>query len=110
MKVQDMYRQTLAASWAAQTGELRADEVIENIFGGGSGWGKEGGRSGRRTRRSGRGDEGGEEESNGEGDGRTLRGAGEGKDGALSTSRRHSRVGSVGSVGSVGERRIVSPC
>lgn len=106
MQVQDMYRQTLAASWAAQRGELRADEVIEDIFGGGSGWGKGGGRGGRRTR-SGRGDEGGEEESDGEGDGRTLRGAGEGKDSVVPSSRRHSRVGSVGSVG---ERRIVSTC
>jgi len=34
-----MYRQTLAASWAAQPGELRADECIENIFAGGDGWG-----------------------------------------------------------------------
>lgn len=101
MKVQDMYRQTLAASWAAQTGELRADEVIEDIFGGGGGWGGEGG--GRRRRRRGRGDEGGEEESEGEGDRRTLRGTGEGKDGVVS-SRRHSRVESVG------ERRIVSTC
>lgn len=99
MKVQDMYRQTLAASWAAQTGELRADEVIEDIFGGGDGWGV----GGRRRRRRGRRDEGGEEESEGEGDRRTLRGAGEGKDGVVS-SRRHSRVGSGG------ERRIVSTC
>lgn len=97
MKVQDMYRQTLAASWAAQTGELRADEVIEDIFGGGGGWG-----GGGRRRRGGRGDEGGEEESEGEGDRRTLRGVGEGKDGVVS-SRRHSRVGSGG-------RRIVSTC
>lgn len=105
MKVQDMYRQTLAASWAAQTGELRADEVIEDIFGGGGGWGggEGGGGRRRRRRRSDRGDEGGEEESEGEGDRRTLRGAGEGKDGVVS-SRRHSRVGSGG------ERRIVSTC
>lgn len=107
MKVQDMYRQTLAASWAAQTGELRADEVIEDIFGGGSGWGKGGGRVGKSTRTSGREDGGGEGESDGEGDGRTLRGAGEGKDGVVSSSRGHSRVGSVGSVG---ERRTVSTC
>lgn len=99
MKVQDMYRQTLAASWAAQTGELRADEVIEDIFGGGGGWG---GGSRRRSRR-GREDEGGDEESEGEGDRRTLRGVGEGKDGIVS-SRRHSRVGSGGA------RRIVSTC
>jgi hypothetical protein len=33
-----MYRRTLAASWAAQAGELPADECIENIFAGGNGW------------------------------------------------------------------------
>ena len=41
-ELQDMYRRTLAASWAAQVGELPADECIENIFAGGDGWGKEG--------------------------------------------------------------------
>ncbi|KAI9796948.1 MAG: hypothetical protein M1833_005894 [Piccolia ochrophora] len=35
---QDMYRRTLAASWAAQAGELPADECIEDLFAGGSGW------------------------------------------------------------------------
>lgn len=38
-ELQDMYRQTLAASWAAQPGELKADECVENIFAGGDGWG-----------------------------------------------------------------------
>lgn len=38
-KLQDMYRQTLAASWAAQTGELPADQCIEELFAGGDGWG-----------------------------------------------------------------------
>lgn len=38
-KLQDMYRQTLAASWAAQTGELSADKCVEEIFAGGDGWG-----------------------------------------------------------------------
>ena len=33
-----MYRRTLSASWAAQAGELPADECIEDIFAGGSGW------------------------------------------------------------------------
>lgn len=84
-----MYRQTLAASWVAQTGELRADEVIEDIFGGGSGWGW-----GARTSGGG--------ESDGEGDRRTLRRGGEGKEGGEGSSMRHSRVGSRG------ERRIVS--
>ena len=39
-ELQDMYRRTLAASWAAQPGELPADQCIENIFAGGDGWGK----------------------------------------------------------------------
>ena len=38
-KLQDMYRRTLAASWAAQNGELPADQCIEDIFAGGDGWG-----------------------------------------------------------------------
>ncbi len=37
-KLQDMYRRNLAASWAAQAGELPADECIEDIFAGGDGW------------------------------------------------------------------------
>ncbi|PSK34071.1 hypothetical protein B9Z65_8397 [Elsinoe australis] len=39
-ELQDMYRRTLAASWAAQPGEPRADECIEDIFAGGDGWGQ----------------------------------------------------------------------
>lgn len=39
-KLQDIYRRTLAASWAAQDGELPADQCIEDIFAGGDGWGK----------------------------------------------------------------------
>lgn len=39
-ELQDMYRRTLAASWAAQAGELPADECIEDIFAGGDGWAK----------------------------------------------------------------------
>ncbi|KAF2455836.1 N-terminal C2 in EEIG1 and EHBP1 proteins-domain-containing protein [Lineolata rhizophorae] len=38
-ELQDMYRRTLTASWAAQPGELKADECIEDIFAGGDGWG-----------------------------------------------------------------------
>lgn len=38
-ELQDVYRRTLAASWAAQPGELRADDCIEDIFAGGDGWG-----------------------------------------------------------------------
>ena len=41
-EMQDMYRRTLAAFWASQPGELRADECIEDIFSGGDGWGKNG--------------------------------------------------------------------
>ncbi|KAI9894896.1 MAG: hypothetical protein M1814_000116 [Vezdaea aestivalis] len=37
-EAQDMYRRTLTASWAAQFGELPADECIESIFSGGTGW------------------------------------------------------------------------
>ena len=33
-----MYRRALAASWAAQSGELPADQCIEDIFSGGDGW------------------------------------------------------------------------
>ena len=33
-----MYRLSLAAYWAAQPGELRPDECIEDIFAGGDGW------------------------------------------------------------------------
>ncbi|CAG8962486.1 hypothetical protein HYFRA_00014221, partial [Hymenoscyphus fraxineus] len=40
-ELQDMYRLALAASWAAQANELSADECIEDIFNGGTGW-KEG--------------------------------------------------------------------
>ncbi|KAI0393410.1 hypothetical protein F5Y17DRAFT_311756 [Xylariaceae sp. FL0594] len=48
-EAQDMYRRALAASWDCQPGELHADECIEDIFAGGSGWrdgtGKKPGRS-----------------------------------------------------------------
>lgn len=37
-ELQDMYRRSLAASFAAQAGELPADECIESIFAGGDGW------------------------------------------------------------------------
>lgn len=41
-EMQDMYRRTLAAYWASQPGELKADDAIEDIFAGGDGWGKGG--------------------------------------------------------------------
>lgn len=37
-ELQDMYRRTLSASFAAQAGELPADECIESLFAGGDGW------------------------------------------------------------------------
>lgn len=37
-ELHDMYRRTLAASWACQPGELPADECIEDIFQGGDGF------------------------------------------------------------------------
>ncbi|KAK5135451.1 hypothetical protein LTR08_005239 [Meristemomyces frigidus] len=41
-EMQDMYRRTLAAHWAALPGVLKADECVEDIFSGGDGWGKDG--------------------------------------------------------------------
>lgn len=41
-KTQDMYRQNLAATWAAQAGELPPDQCIEDIFAGGDGWADKG--------------------------------------------------------------------
>ena len=38
-ELQDIYRQSLAASWASQIHELPADKCIEDIFAGGDGWG-----------------------------------------------------------------------
>ena len=37
-ELQDMYRRSLAASWACQPGEMAADECVEDIFGGGDGF------------------------------------------------------------------------
>ena len=37
-ELQDMYRRALAASWAANAGELPADQCVEDIFNGGDGW------------------------------------------------------------------------
>ena len=49
-ELQDMYRRTLAASWAASPGQPRADDCIEDIFSGGDGWG--GSRSNNGTSRA----------------------------------------------------------
>ncbi|KAH9889187.1 N-terminal C2 in EEIG1 and EHBP1 proteins-domain-containing protein [Xylariomycetidae sp. FL2044] len=42
-ELQDMYRRSLAASWACQPGEVPADECIEDIFSGGDGWSEKNG-------------------------------------------------------------------
>lgn len=36
-EAQDIYRRTLAATWACQSGELAPDKLIENLFAGGDG-------------------------------------------------------------------------
>jgi hypothetical protein len=41
-ELQDMYRRALAASWAATSGELPADQCVEDIFNGGDGFGDRG--------------------------------------------------------------------
>ncbi|KAK4693695.1 hypothetical protein P7C71_g3752, partial [Lecanoromycetidae sp. Uapishka_2] len=69
-KLQDMYRRTLAASWAAQAGELPADKCIENIFAGGDGWGEDANESPKPSPRVG----GGSTEDDSESETRTLRG------------------------------------
>ena len=70
-KLQDMYRRTLAASWAAQAGELPADKCIEDIFAGGDGWGGvEGASKAPGSRAAG----GSTEEDESDADNRTLRG------------------------------------
>ena len=40
-EMQDMYRRNMAAFWAAQPGELPADQCVEDIFAGGDGWARE---------------------------------------------------------------------
>lgn len=69
-KLQDMYRRTLAASWAAQAGELPADKCIEDIFAGGDGWGGNQGASGVPSPRIG----GSTEDDESDSDHRTVRG------------------------------------
>lgn len=36
--LQDMYRRALATSWTCREGELPPDQLIEDLFAGGSGW------------------------------------------------------------------------
>lgn len=96
-KLQDMYRQTLAASWAAQTGELPADKCIEELFAGGDGWG------GNMTSDAVRGTHRAKNSTDGnesDGDGRTVRGHGRRSSGYEHrnlTPVRHRRIGSTGS-------------
>jgi len=80
-KLQDMYRRTLAASWAAQAGELPADQCIEDIFAGGDGWAKHEGASTAPSPRMG----GSTEDDESEGDHRTLRGHKRNKSGSHDT-------------------------
>ena len=49
-EMQDMYRRTLAAFWASQPGELKADDAVEDIFKGGDGWGTSAGVRGEHIR------------------------------------------------------------
>ena len=67
-RLQDLYRRNLAASWAAQAGELPADKCIEDIFAGGDGWGEIGYQAAldQRQRR-------GSSEEDSDGDRRTVR-------------------------------------
>lgn len=71
-KLQDMYRRTLAASWAAQAGELPADQCIEDIYAGGDGWAKHDGVSTAPAHCLKVG--GGTEEDESDGENRTMRG------------------------------------
>ncbi|RVX70137.1 hypothetical protein B0A52_06309 [Exophiala mesophila] len=41
-EAQDIYRRTLAATWACQVGELAPDQLIEDLFAGGDGCGEPG--------------------------------------------------------------------
>ncbi|KAL9632016.1 MAG: hypothetical protein Q9164_005569 [Protoblastenia rupestris] len=67
-KLQDMYRRNLAASWAAQAGDLPADQCIEDIFAGGDGWGNQGAGPPQTPRTT-----NGSTEDDSDGDKRTLR-------------------------------------
>ena len=69
-KLQDMYRRTLVANWAAQAGELPADKCIEDIFAGGDGWGEGAHESPKSSPKIGTGSTGSESD----GETRTLRG------------------------------------
>lgn len=53
-EMQDLYRRTLAASYASNDSELPADECIEDIFNGGDGWGRKVNRVTFQTGREGR--------------------------------------------------------
>lgn len=98
-KLQDMYRRTLAASWAAQAGELPADQCIEDIFAGGDGWAKHRGESTAASPKMG----GSTEDDDSEGDNRTLRGHKRNTSGSHDTLRpARQRNGSKNDLGSHG--------
>lgn len=78
-KLQDMYRRNLAASWAAQSGELPADKCVEDLFAGGDGWGEQGYEA-----KVAQGPNGAHSDENSDGDRRTLR-----------SHRRHASGGTV---------------
>ena len=92
-RLQDMYRRTLAASWAAQAGELPADKCIEDIFAGGDGWA-----TGHKSRINASHRLGGStEEDESDGDSRTLRGhkrhtSGTGSRGTIKATRQERKT------------------
>lgn len=86
-KLQDMYRRTLAASWASQAGELPADQCIEDIFAGGDGWADHESISAAATPRVGRSTEDDESDA----DAKTLRGHKRNTSGSHDTLKPHSQ-------------------
>lgn len=109
-KLQDMYRRTLAASWAAQAGELPADKCIENIFAGGDGWGEGAHESSKSSPKIGAGST----EDDSEGETRTLRGlkrntSGTGSHGTLKpTHRQRTSSKEVSTTGTVSGRGSIA--
>lgn len=109
-KLQDMYRRTLAASWAAQAGELPADKCIEDIFAGGDGWGDNARESPKSSPRAG----GGSTEDDSDGETRTLRGhkrntSGTGSHGTLKPTLRQRTSSKEGpAAGTVSGRESIA--
>lgn len=109
-KLQDMYRRTLAASWASHAGELPADQCIENIFAGGDGWGEGAHDSPKSSPRVG----GGSTEDDSESENRTLRGhkrntSGNGSHGTLKpTLRQRTSSKDASTTGTVSGRSSIA--